>query len=286
MTPAAPWRVVIATRVPYFARAFDEIVRDAGHEPVALLSVLDLIRRYGRMEEAGELVFDAPPHLDVLIPARRRSIAPLLEAVRPDLVVCMGFPWKVPAAALAVPALGWLNGHPSPLPRRRGPTPFAWAIREGDPELGMSWHRMDAELDTGPVLAQRTYPAGPPGPPEELFAKRGDVVLETLAEALERLAAGDEGVRQEGGDYQGFFGADDARLDLSRPADELNRLVWAWRYAFAPGVVPGPLLELDGRTVRVLASSLEERDGARRVDCADGPLWLLETEPVEPAQSA
>ena len=54
-----------------------------------------------------------------------------IESVRPDLVVCMGFPWKVPADALAVPPLGWLNGHPSLLPHRPGPVPVAWAIREG-----------------------------------------------------------------------------------------------------------------------------------------------------------
>ena len=67
----------------------------------------------------------------------------------------MGFPWKVPADALAVPKLGWLNGHPSLLPRHRGPVPLAWAIRNGDEDFGITFHRMDAELDTGPILAQR-----------------------------------------------------------------------------------------------------------------------------------
>ncbi|MGH3049427.1 MAG: methionyl-tRNA formyltransferase, partial [Gaiellaceae bacterium] len=211
--------------------------------------------------------------------------APLLETAGPDLVVCRGLPWKVPADALAVPPLGWLNGHPSLLPRHRGPTPMAWAVRDGDPDGGITWHRMDAELDTGPIMAQRSFPLGEPGPPEELYAGTGPLVMETLAEALGRLGAGEDGTVQEGGDYQSFFAAGDIWLDLARPAVEVHRLVWGWRYAFAPGIVRGALLELDGEPVRVLASSLAESAGASRVECGDGPLWLVETEPLSEAEA-
>lgn len=275
------WRVAIVTRILPVALGFDDAVREAGHEPVALMTVRDLANRYGPVGDVGSLLASLPPHLDVLLPSGRDRLAPLLESVRPDLVVCMGFPWKVPADALAVPPLGWLNGHPSLLPRHRGPIPIAWAIRDGDERVGISFHRMDVELDTGPVLAQRAYPVGDYLPPDEFYGGMGPLVMQVFAEALERLAAGDEGTVQEGGDYQGFFTAGDAWLDLARPAGELHRLVWAWRYALAPGDGPaGALLELDGETVRVLASSLEARAGARGVECADAPLWLVETEPV------
>lgn len=283
--PPPPWRVVIASRISPVVHGVAAVLREAGHEPVAVLASLHYARQYGSAEDVGELVHGCPPGLDFLAPATRGGIAPLLEAVRPDLVVCMGFSWRVPPDALAVPRLGWLNGHPSLLPRHRGPTPLAWAIRDGDPEAGISWHRMDAELDTGPVLAQASYALGEPGPPEELYGRTGELMLETLAEALARLAAGEEGTPQAGGDYQSFFTAEDARLDLSRPADELHRLVWAWRYAFAPGVTRGALLDLDGEVVRVLGTSLTEQDWAQRVECGDGPLWVLETEPLGEAVS-
>ena len=64
----------------------------------------------------------------------------------------------------------------------------------------------------------------------------------------------------------------------SGPAVELYRLAWAWRYAMALDGTRGALLELDGGPVRVLATSLGEVEGAKRVDCADAPLWILETE--------
>jgi methionyl-tRNA formyltransferase len=279
------WRVVITTQILPVALGFHAAVREAGHEPVALLTIRETDGRYGDVEIGGVLD-ELPAELDILMPARRASIAPLLASVRPDLVVCMGFPWRVPPDALAVPRLGWINGHPSLLPRHRGPAPVAWAIRNGEEEFGLTFHRMEAELDTGPILAQRALPLGEPREPDELYASIGPVVIEVFGEALANLEAGVEAAVQEGGDYQGFFGDEDAVLDFSRPAAEVHRLVWAWRYTIASGELHGALAELDGETVRVLASSLAEVDGARRVECADAPLWLVKTEPVQPPPAA
>jgi hypothetical protein len=227
------WRVVIVTRISPVLAGFDAVVRAAGHEPVALLTMRDVDGRYGNLPGIGELLTSAAPELDVLLPARRSTIAPLL----------------------------------------------AWAIREGDEEIGITFHRMDADLDTGPILSQRRYPLGELQPPDTFYPELGQVVGEALAEALERLAAGDEGTPQEeAGSYESFFDDDDAWLDLTRPAAEVHRLAWGWRYAISLGGTQGALLELDGFPVRVLATSLTEVEGARRLDCGDGPLWLVETE--------
>jgi len=280
MSPPAPWRVVIVTRILPVVLGMHGALREAGHEPVALLTVRDNDGRYGGFELGGQLG-EVPGELEVLMPARRSSLAPLLEAVRPDLVVCTGFPWKIPADALAVPPLGWLNGHPSFLPRHRGPVPVAWAIRAGEPEIGITFHRMDAGLDTGAILAQRSFEVGEYVEPEEFYGRMGPAHLDAFREALDRLAAGDEGTPQpDGGEYESFFAEEDADLDLDRLAAEVHRLVWAWRYTIPVGTRHGALLELEGRTVRVLASSLTEVEGAVRVECADAPLWLVRTEPV------
>jgi methionyl-tRNA formyltransferase len=273
------WRVVIVTRILPVALGFHAALRDAGHDPVALLTIRDTDGRYGGFDLGG-MLSELPAELDILMPARRAAIAPLVASVRPDLVVCMGFPWKVPADALAVPRLGWINGHPSLLPHHRGPVPVAWAIRNGEDEFGVTFHRMDAELDTGPILAQKAAPLGELCEPEELYGRMGPLVIEVLSEALANLAAGVEGVAQDGGDYQSFFGDEDARLDFSRPAAEVHQLIWAWRYTIATGELHGALAEVDGETVRVLASSLTEAADGIRVECADGPIWLVKTEPA------
>ena len=270
-------RVVITTQILPVVQGFHAAVTALGHEPVGLLTMID---RTGRYDTAMRMdMAQVPPELDILVPARRSSIAPLLRSIEPDLVVCMGFPWKVPPDALAAPRLGWVNGHPSLLPRHRGPIPVAWAIRNGDDEVGITFHRMDAELDTGPILAQRAYPLGEPEEPDAFYMAFGQIIGETLVEALERLASSEEGsVQEEGGEYETFFTAEDAWLDLSRPAAEVHRLVWAWRYGMILDGTKGALLDLEGTTVRVLTTSHTEVEGTPRVECADRPLWIVETE--------
>jgi methionyl-tRNA formyltransferase len=275
------WRVVIVTRVFPVAVGFDAALRELGHEPVALLTVRDGSGRYGGFE-LGPVLNELPEDLSILMPATRSAIAPLLASVQPDLVVCLGFPWRIPADALAVPRLGWLNTHPSLLPRHRGPVPIAWAIRAGDEEFGITFHRMEPELDSGPIVAQRSLPIGEYCEPDDFYARMGPAVIDLLREAMAALAAGEEGTPQpEGGEYETFFSDDDAYLDPARTALELHRLVWAWRYTIPRGKLHGALLERGGETVRVLASSVDEVEGAERLDCADGPLWLVRTEPVQ-----
>ena len=191
MTPAPPWRVVLVTRILPVALGFSAAIEAAGRDVVALLTIR-AGNRYGPMGELDPLLRGIPAELDVLLPGGGRDRA-AADSARPDLVVCMGFPWKIPADALAVPTLGWLNGHPSLLPRHRGPIPVAWAIRDGDEEIGITFHRMDAELDTGRdpraggASARRVRRA------RRLLSGIGPLVVETLGEALEQLAAGDDG---------------------------------------------------------------------------------------------
>ena len=113
--------------------------------------------RYGA-EPLSALVDVRPPHADVLVGRGPARFAPLLAALKPDLALCGGFPVQIPEEAIAVPRLGIVNGHPARLPRYRGPNPIGWALRNGDAELGFTFHYLDAEFDTGPVLVQGAAP--------------------------------------------------------------------------------------------------------------------------------
>src|SRR5207249_11419 len=126
--------------------------------------------------------------------------------------------------------------HPSVLPRHRGPVPVAWAIKQGEEEIGITFHRMDADLDTGPVFAQRAIPIGEYAEPEEFYGRIGPIMIEVLHEALARLEAGEPGTPQAGdGEYESFLTEDDTFLDLSRSREDAHRLVWAWRYTVVHG---------------------------------------------------
>ena len=216
----------------------------------------------------------------MLFASSKHSIAPLLRAYEPDLALCTGFPWLIPAEAIAVPAHGIVNGHPSLLPRYRGPFPVAWAVRNGETEIGMSYHLMDAAFDTGNVLAQARIPLAEDDTMETLFARFPAVTPGLLATVFERLARGDLGEPQDGGDYQSVFEPDYWFVDLTQTAEEVHRQTRAW--SFIPPILPlmGPLLERDGTRVRLLRTSLTEVAGAERIECADRPLWILDQAPA------
>jgi methionyl-tRNA formyltransferase len=270
-------RVVLVSQIPDAAHGLTEMLRGLGHEPVALLCTREHAGRYG--DEFTALVNDAPDGLDVVIPAMRERIAPLLRIYEPDLLLCAGFPWKIPADALAVPRLGSMNGHPSPLPDYRGPSPVAWAIRNGETEVGFTFHRMDAELDTGAILAQGKATLADEHSWDELTPKLVGLVSELLPVALRRIEDGDPGDAQGEGRYFSFFEPGYARVDWSQPASDIRRQVRAWRFASRGTGPHGALAEIDGQTVRVLRASVEPGAG-RPVECGDGRLWIVETEPA------
>jgi methionyl-tRNA formyltransferase len=270
-------RVVLISQIQPAVEAYVAGLRALGHEPVGLLCVRTT-SRYGF--DLGAHVISAPAEVDVVMPASRERIAPLLRALEPDLALCAGFPWKLPVEALEVPRLGVINFHPSLLPRYRGPIPVGWAIRNGDREIGVTFHRMAAELDTGPILAQGRLTLGDEWSWEELGPRVAGVVQEILPTALERAERGDPGEPQDAsaGEYLSFFEPDYAAIDWSRPAAEIERQVRAWRFGSSGGEVQGALSELEGERVRVLRVSLEP-GGGRPVECGDGTIWVLETEP-------
>jgi len=102
-------------------------------------------------------------NLPVLQPAKARDenfIARLRE-LKPDLIVVAAYGQILPQAILDLPPHGCLNVHPSLLPKYRGAAPIQWAIANGDTETGVAIMKMDAGLDTGPVLAVRRTPILP-----------------------------------------------------------------------------------------------------------------------------
>lgn len=279
------WRIALITTVPPVAAFMVPALEELGPEPVAIISA----RRSEPIPDRGFPEFSdatAPRGLDLLMARDRWSMEPLLRSVQPDLAICWGFPWRIPLPALEVPRLGSINLHPALLPRHRGPVPLSWAIRDGDPHYGLTWHRMDADLDTGGILAQATAPMQDDDFEIMVVGPRlAGVALSLLPGVLDRVAAGDPGDPQatDGASWAGWFEEDYATIDWSRPAAEVHRQVRAWALGPSHHVV-GAVTELDGRRIKVTRTSLAEPPAgvaARRVDTGDGPIWILASEPLD-----
>jgi methionyl-tRNA formyltransferase len=280
-------RIALFARVPEVVLWLDKQVRELGHECVGVVTTEGPPGRYGD-EPLSALIDARPAHLDVLVASGPKRFAQLLAVLEPDLAISGSFPLRIPEDALAVPRHGVVNGHPALLPRYRGPNPIGWALRNGDTELGFTFHRMDADFDTGRILAQGTAPLVDAERASDVLEALFGVATSLLPRALERVEAGDAGDAQveEGASYAGFFEPAYAEIDWTRPAAEVHRQVRAWWVAAARDGVRGPLATLDGERVFVLRTQLDAAGGGRRIECADGPIWVLETAPARPASGA
>jgi methionyl-tRNA formyltransferase len=280
-------RIAIFARVPDVVVWLDRQLRELGHECVGVVTTEGPLGRYG--DEPLSVLIDArPSHLDVLVANGPKRFARLLEALEPDLAISGGFPVRIPEDALAVPRHGVVNGHPAVLPRYRGPNPIGWALRNGDSELGFTFHRMDADFDTGRVLAQGTTPLAGAERAEDVLEALFGVATSLLPRALERVEGGDPGGLQaeEEASYAGFFEPGYAEIDWTRSAEEVHRQVRAWWLAAARDGVRGPLADVDGRRVVVMRTRLDATQGGTRIECADGPIWILETTPAASTEVA
>jgi methionyl-tRNA formyltransferase len=275
---------------PRVAALLDEQLRELGHELVGALTM----RNTRRPERLAALVEGVPSHVDIVIPGAPQDVARLLRAFEPDLAICMGFGWRIRADALAVPRLGILNGHPSLLPRWRGPNPFGWTFRGGDTEAGYTFHLMDTDFDTGPILAQGSIPIDDDDTIPTLQERYHGLTDELLTAALARLQAGDRGDAQtaEGEVHAPVFEDAYAEIDWTQPARDVHNQVRAWFIPSVSGIM-GPLTTLAGKRVRVLKTQLtdggvetapgtilEVEGRTLVVQCRDAPIRILETEPA------
>jgi methionyl-tRNA formyltransferase len=196
-----------------------------------------------------------------------------LESFSPDAVVMASFDQIIGARALAIPAHGWLNIHPSRLPLYRGPEPVYWTIADGAEEAGITLHRAAPRFDAGPILAQRLLPVEPADTAGTLTRKLSRAGVEALPEALGKLLRDDPSIPldMERATYRPSVGHRNLRGAVS--AAEAERMVRAGLPNMPAYVDTG-----EGRGVYVLA--------ARRVDACpegkgltwpDGALQLVET---------
>jgi methionyl-tRNA formyltransferase len=111
-----------------------------------------------------------------------------------------------------------------------------------------------------------------------MFALLGSL----LPEALARVEVGDPGDPQpaEGASYAGFFEPEYAEIDWTEPAAQIRRQVLAWGVAAVGRGPQGALTTVGGQRVRVLRIRDDDAEGGTRMECADGPLWLVDTEPA------
>jgi methionyl-tRNA formyltransferase len=277
-------RVVLIASAPPPALGLSAALARMGHDVPALVAFRGPEGRYGPGYPVS--LHQAAPDGDLMFVRSGGRLGPLLHAYEPDIALCASFPARIPDDALAAPRHGIINMHPGLLPRYRGPNPLGWSIRNGDPELGLTVHRMTSELDAGPIYAQAAVPiADHEDPALDGIERFNELASGLLAEALARVQAGEPGDEQDESvaGYAGIFEPAYVEVDWSNDARYIHNQTRAWKMSPPVDGRRGPLAQLDGRRVRLVRTSLDGERGGTRIECGDGPLWVLDSEPVAAA---
>ena len=209
-----------------------------------------------------------------------------LSAWSPDVIVVSAFGQILRQDVLDLPKYGCINVHASLLPRWRGAAPINASILHGDEETGVTIMKMNAGLDTGPILSQRAVRIQPDETAGSLFETLSMLGADLLLDTLPDYLNGDIEPRpqpEDGATYAPMLKKEDGRLDFSLPAKELERKV----RAFNPW--PGTYFEWDGNLLKVHRASIgmgKMREGERGVylglpvvGTSDGLLMLEEVQP-------
>jgi methionyl-tRNA formyltransferase len=170
-------------------------------------------------------------------------------AIKADVAVVAAYGLILPRAVLDAPRLGCVNIHASLLPRWRGAAPIQRAIMAGDTETGVTIMRMEAGLDTGPMLLARPVPITDATTAGELHDTLAALGAELIVAALDGLAAGTLAARPQpaaGVTYAAKIDKAEAHLSFDRPARAVVRHI----HALSP--FPGAWVEVAGERVKVL----------------------------------
>jgi methionyl-tRNA formyltransferase len=254
----------------------------AGHDVALVVTQPDRRRSRGAGHDQSPVRAAAEQlGLAVLTPVKAREVIDDVRASGAALGVVVAFGQLLPVSLLEALPLGFVNVHFSLLPRWRGAAPVERAILAGDTETGVCVMQLEAGLDTGPVYASERVAIGPRETAGELRARLVEVGTRVLLERLPTIAGSHPSPQIGEPTYAEKLSVEEFRLDPSRPAVELDRVVRAGNPR------PGAWMSIGGRRVKVWRASADPTGAgdpgrvtpAGELITTDGALVLEEVQP-------
>jgi methionyl-tRNA formyltransferase len=153
-----------------------------------------------------------------------------LQEADPDIIVANNWRTWIPPRIHNLPRHGTLNVHDSLLPAYAGFSPLIWALINGEPEVGVTAHMMNEELDAGDIVLQRAVTVEPTDTTTDLFHKTVGLIDPVTIGALGLIASGKAEFTKQDRSKASFFhkrAEEDIRINWDWPAEDLERLIRA-----------------------------------------------------------
>ncbi len=199
------------------------------------------------------------------------------EALKADVCIVVAYGKLIPQKYLASTRHGWLNIHPSLLPKLRGPSPVATAIQRGISDSGVSIMLLDDQQDHGPILAQRAWTIAPTLATPEAEREVSELGAQLLLDVLPRYLTSEITPRPQNDTEATFtkkFTREDGRINWNLPAQDILNHIRALGYN------PGTWTTWDGKTLNVVRAHVSQKPATTpgnvdargpelRISCAD-----------------
>jgi methionyl-tRNA formyltransferase len=189
--------------------------------------------------------------IPVLQPLKIRHALDDLRPLQADIAIVVAYGQILSRAVLDVPRLGCLNIHASILPRHRGAAPIQAAIRDGDPESGVTIMHMDEGLDTGDILHITRTPLSDSETGASLHDRLALLAPAALEHALDLLAAGTTPRTPQDNTLATHIGKltrAHGRIDWTQPATQIARTIRAYH------PWPGSHTHVDGTQLKIFSA--------------------------------
>jgi methionyl-tRNA formyltransferase len=260
-----PLRVVFFGTAELACATLEALATDPRFQVLAVVTQPDKPRgRDLQVQPSAVKAMALKLNLSVLQPRRAREPAFIGEvrALLPEVGVVVAYGQILPQSLLDVPRHGFVNVHTSLLPKHRGAAPIQAALLSGDAETGVSIMKMDAGLDTGPILSQLSTQITAADTSQTLHDRLARIGAELLLQTLPRYASGEIQPRAqpEGATYAAKIEKAHGLINWNEPAEMIERKI----RAFTPWPGAYTYFEIGGqiRLVKIWKARIEDRSGA------------------------
>jgi len=263
---------IVFLGTPDFAVPFLQALVASDFKPVLVISQPDKpIGRKQTIEFPPVKLAALESGIKVEQPKNQSELKNILEKIKPDVCILVAYGMIIENEVLKIPKFGFINIHPSLLPKYRGSAPIQSVILDGQVETGVTIIKLDKKMDHGPIIAQKTLPILPTDNNISLYNRLAiagadllvDILPKYLTNKIEPIAQDDNRAT-----YTKMIERTDGQINWSKSAEQIDRQFRALQ--------PWPGIYTSLGSKRLKIANLEVLDGHSPADLAPSTVFMAE----------